>query len=78
MIFDEAHQIEDIAGEFFGLHVSTQRLLGLARELARVQTGDPMRAQSLSSRLIGAAGACHSGDFRRQRAQQHLRGARRA
>lgn len=57
VIFDEAHQIEDIAGEFFGLHVSTQRLLGLARELARVQTGDPMRAQSLSSRLIGAAGA---------------------
>jgi len=57
VIFDEAHQIEDIAGEFFGVHVSTQRLLGLARELGRVQTGDPMRAQSLSSRLIGAAGA---------------------
>ncbi|MBC8131503.1 MAG: ATP-dependent DNA helicase [Deltaproteobacteria bacterium] len=53
VIFDEAHQIEDIAGEFFGVHVSTQRLAAIARDLDRVQSGDPLRAQSLASRLQG-------------------------
>jgi ATP-dependent DNA helicase DinG len=57
VIFDEAHQIEDIAGEFFGVHVSTQRLAALARELVRVQSGHPLRAESLATRLLGAAGA---------------------
>ena len=41
VIFDEAHQIEDIATEFFGVHVSTQRLFALARDLAR-ETGVSM------------------------------------
>ncbi|HSY40930.1 MAG TPA: ATP-dependent DNA helicase, partial [Polyangia bacterium] len=31
VIFDEAHQIEDVATEFFGVHASTQRLFALAR-----------------------------------------------
>ena len=53
VIFDEAHQIEDIAGEFFGVHVSTQRLLALARELERVISADPLRARSLAARLQG-------------------------
>ena len=35
VIFDEAHQIEEVATEFFGLHVSTQRLLALARDVGR-------------------------------------------
>ena len=38
VIFDEAHQIEEVATEFFGLHVSSQRLFALARDLGR--TGD--------------------------------------
>ncbi len=33
VIFDEAHQIEDVATEFFGVHASTQRLFALARDL---------------------------------------------
>ncbi len=57
VIFDEAHQIEDIAGEFFGVHVSTQRLLALARDVGRVQVGDPLRAQSAATRLQGTTGA---------------------
>ena len=38
VIFDEAHQIEDVATEFFGVHASTQRLFALARDLGR-ETG---------------------------------------
>ena len=57
VIFDEAHQIEDIAGEFFGVHVSTQRLLALARDLGRAVIQHPLRAQSLASRLQGTTGA---------------------
>ena len=32
VIFDEAHQLEEVATEFFGLHVSSQRLYALARD----------------------------------------------
>ncbi len=35
VIFDEAHQIEEVATEFFGLHVSTQRIAALARDVGR-------------------------------------------
>lgn len=35
VIFDEAHQIEEVATEFFGMHVSTQRLMALARDVGR-------------------------------------------
>jgi ATP-dependent DNA helicase DinG len=56
VIFDEAHQIEDIAGEFFGTHLSTQRLASLARDLARARTGDPGRAGGLASRLDATMG----------------------
>ena len=35
VIFDEAHQIEDIATEFFGIKVSSQSLLRMLRELSR-------------------------------------------
>ena len=37
VIFDEAHQIEEVATEFFGLHVSSQRLFALARDLGRTE-----------------------------------------
>jgi len=56
VIFDEAHQIEDVATEFFGVHASTQRLFALARDLARESGVSAPRAESTSSRL-NAAGA---------------------
>jgi len=56
VVFDEAHQIEDIAGDFFGVHVSTARLLGLARDLGRARVPNPLRAESLASRLQGTTG----------------------
>ncbi|MES1204762.1 MAG: ATP-dependent DNA helicase [Pseudomonadota bacterium] len=57
VIFDEAHQIEDIAGEFFGVHLSTQRLVALARDLGRAAPHHPLRAQSAASRLQGTTNA---------------------
>jgi ATP-dependent DNA helicase DinG len=57
VVFDEAHQIEDIAADFFGVHVSTSRLLALARDLGRAVIAHPMRADALASRLKGTTGA---------------------
>jgi ATP-dependent DNA helicase DinG len=57
VIFDEAHQIEDVATEFFGLHASTQRLFALSRDLGRASELSVARAQSATGRLNGAAGA---------------------
>src|SRR5206468_5659507 len=57
VIFDEAHQIEDVATEFFGIHASTQRLFALARDLGR-ETGVPVdRAQAAAGRLKAATDA---------------------
>jgi ATP-dependent DNA helicase DinG len=57
VIFDEAHQIEDVATEFFGLHASTQRMFALARDLARAAELSAARAQSASGRLNAVAAA---------------------
>jgi ATP-dependent DNA helicase DinG len=59
VIFDEAHQIEEVATEFFGLHVSSQRLFALARDLARTVTPAPVapRVGSLARRLQVATDA---------------------
>jgi ATP-dependent DNA helicase DinG len=57
VIFDEAHQIEEIATEFFGMHVSTHRVFALARDLGRAVGLDAGRSHSASARLLGAAGA---------------------
>jgi ATP-dependent DNA helicase DinG len=54
VVFDEAHQLEDIAAEFFGTHVSTQRLLGLARDLGRARVAEPERAAAFGGRLSEA------------------------
>jgi ATP-dependent DNA helicase DinG len=54
VIFDEAHQLEDIAAEFFGTHVSSQRLQGLARDLGRARVDDRGRAEDLEVRLSAA------------------------
>ncbi|HET6146012.1 MAG TPA: ATP-dependent DNA helicase [Polyangia bacterium] len=57
VIFDEAHQIEEIATEFFGMHVSTQRVFALGRDVARAYGLDGGRAQSASGRLLAGAAA---------------------
>jgi ATP-dependent DNA helicase DinG len=57
VIFDEAHQIEEIATEFFGMHVSTQRMFALARDLGRAVGLDGARAHSASTRLLATAHA---------------------
>jgi ATP-dependent DNA helicase DinG len=56
VIFDEAHQIEEVATEFFGLHVSSQRLFALARDLGRTGTAPAVaaRVSSLARRLQAA------------------------
>ena len=55
VVFDEAHQLEEVATEFFGLHVSAQRLFALARDLGRAPVPAPLglRAASLARRLQG-------------------------
>jgi ATP-dependent DNA helicase DinG len=57
VIFDEAHQIEDIATEFFGLHASTQRVFALSRDLGRAAELSVARAQSAAGRLNATAAA---------------------
>jgi ATP-dependent DNA helicase DinG len=55
VIFDEAHQIEEVATEFFGVHASTQRLFALARDLGRESGVATWRAESAAARLTAAA-----------------------
>ncbi len=35
VVFDEAHQLEDVAGEYFGIHFSSFALTRLSRDIAR-------------------------------------------
>jgi ATP-dependent DNA helicase DinG len=39
VVFDEAHQLEDVATEIFGVQVSSLRLFALARDLERAPVG---------------------------------------
>jgi ATP-dependent DNA helicase DinG len=57
VIFDEAHQIEEVATEFFGVHASTQRLFALGRDLARESGVDAGRAESAAARLAATVAA---------------------
>jgi ATP-dependent DNA helicase DinG len=43
VIFDEAHQLEDVVTDFFGITVSTLRLSALTRDAARVANGGGRR-----------------------------------
>ena len=67
VIFDEAHQIEEVATEFFGVQVSSQRLYALARDVGK--TGTPAliagRVTSIHRRLLAANDAL--GDALRDR-----------
>jgi ATP-dependent DNA helicase DinG len=59
VIFDEAHQLEEVATEFFGLHVSSARMHALARDIGRAAV-PPIalsRGTALARRLQGAADA---------------------
>jgi ATP-dependent DNA helicase DinG len=59
VIFDEAHQLEEVATEFFGMHVSTQRLLALARDVGRctAPAGAADRVALLSRKIATCADA---------------------
>jgi ATP-dependent DNA helicase DinG len=58
VVFDEAHQLPDVATEFFGESVSTRQLLDLARDVVRaglVSAPDGADWRSLADRLERAA-----------------------
>jgi ATP-dependent DNA helicase DinG len=59
-IFDEAHGLEDVATEYFGVQVSSHRLAALARDLAR---RDPSAA-GVAARLGEAADRLFGGLLR--------------
>ncbi len=52
-VLDEAHQLEDVATQYFGLTVSTYRLLELVRDGERALAGlpEPRRAAELAGHL---------------------------
>ena len=56
-IFDEAHQLEDVATEVFGVQVSSARLFALARDLMRAPAPPlaALRMESVARRLEAAA-----------------------
>jgi ATP-dependent DNA helicase DinG len=77
VIFDEAHQLEDIATEFFGVRVSSARVEAISRDLARAVglVADPglgtaaiegarRAADAFFVRLASATGAARGGDAR--------------
>ena len=53
VIFDEAHQLEDVATEIFGVQASSLRLFALARDIERAPVGPlgAMRVESVARRL---------------------------
>jgi ATP-dependent DNA helicase DinG len=53
VIFDEAHEIEDVAGNYFGISVSNLRVEDLARDVE----GSLQRNRMLSASLSGALGS---------------------
>jgi ATP-dependent DNA helicase DinG len=53
VIFDEAHEIEDVAGNYFGISVSNLRVEDLARDVE----GSLQRNRMLSGSLTGALGS---------------------
>lgn len=61
LIFDEAHQIEDIASDFFGVQVSTSRVEGLLREAQHV-----LEAAGLSDPLIAHTDGAQLADKARE------------
>ena len=52
MIFDEAHEIEDIAGQYFGFAVSTYRVQELRRDIAAMSRVRKFGSEELDRILI--------------------------
>lgn len=52
VIFDEAHDIEDIAGQYFGFQVSTYRILELRRDIAALSRTRKFGSEELDRILI--------------------------
>jgi ATP-dependent DNA helicase DinG len=52
VIFDEAHQLEDIATEFFGVRVSTSRLSSLQRDAERLLVATGPRGDSSAHGVV--------------------------
>ena len=57
VIFDEAHELEDVAGNYFGISVSNLRVEDLARDVEASLQHNRM----LSASLSGALGVCANG-----------------
>lgn len=51
VIFDEAHEIEDVAGQYFGISVSSHQLLDLRRDVAGVARRKNFASQELDTIL---------------------------
>src|SRR6185295_18099421 len=49
VIFDEAHELEDIATEYFGLHVSNYRISELVGDAKRMAERSEAEVEDLSS-----------------------------
>jgi len=83
VIFDEAHQLEDIATDFFGVRVSSTRLSSMLRDAERafVAAGlsDKLLRKGEGAALIDVvrdAGTRFFGEVGRARGQQELRARR--
>lgn len=76
IIFDEAHQIPDIASQYFGQSLSSRQLLDLARDITiawRTEVRDTQQLQKCADRLAQSAQ-----DFRLQLGEPGFRGNLRA
>ncbi len=64
LVFDEAHQLPDIATQFFGVAVSTRQLAELARDLLRIGRADAPDADDWMARATAIEAALR--EFRLQ------------
>ena len=51
VIFDEAHELEDVAGSYFGVGVSNLKMEELARDTERALQGNNLKSASLTTAL---------------------------
>ena len=52
VVFDEAHEIEDIAGQYFGFWISNYRIQDLRRDIATISRGRQFSSAELDRTLI--------------------------
>ncbi|CDL87490.1 ATP-dependent DNA helicase [Xenorhabdus cabanillasii] len=86
MIFDEAHQIPDIASQYFGQQLSSRQLLDLSRDIIiayRTEVRDQAQLQKSADRLsqstqdfrLSLGENSYRGNFREALQQQHIKRA---